>query len=87
MTQVQIDALEEIRKGKKFNGKLYGDSVYIGGQKYQVAGKKGKATVDTFFAEAKNTTTATTTTFDTGLGYYGTSKDMRRGYDGIESEI
>lgn len=28
-----------------------------------------------------------TKTFDTGLGYYGTAKDMRRGYDGIESEI
>ena len=78
MTDLQKRALSEIRSGKSFNGKLYGDSVYIGGQKWEVNGKKGRATIGEFLAEAS-------AKFDTGMGYFGTEKDANRGFDGIET--
>jgi hypothetical protein len=78
MTDLQERALAEIRSGKRFNGKLYGDSVYIGGHKWEVNGKKGRATIGEFLTAASNK-------FDTGVGYFGTAKDAARGFDGIET--
>ena len=85
MTTVQVEALKQIKAGKSFNGKLYGEFVYVGGEKYQVSGKQGKATISEFLAAANAVKSKKQEeTFDSGFGYYGTAKDAARGFDGIE---